>query len=211
MKYRLSFTGASLMLNESLKIAEAYHQLGNWDAVRQQALKDNVLQKGKEATIKREFRELKKRLEKLTGQQLEMLIETGPAGQRLLLFLGVCKLYPFVGDFVLEVLRNKVVTFEHIILESDYSRFFQMKEALHPELESISDSTRKKLRSRLFRMLGEAGLINNTKEKWITPPIVTRCLAEPLLEEDPALLKFWLVSDKDIKRLIKHHEENASE
>jgi hypothetical protein len=197
------------MLNESIKIAQAFEQLGSWEAVQDEILEQDILQKGKTATIRRTFRELKKRLEQLTPDQLDYLLDANTAGQRLLLFLGVCRLYPFIGEFTVEVLRNKVTMFEHQLLESDYQRYFQNKAALHDALEGSTELTQKKIRSRLFRILEEAGLINNIKEKWITPPMVTPGLARPLIEEDPNLLKYWLVSDLDIKNLIKQYDDAA--
>lgn len=197
------------MLNESIKIAQAFEQLGSWEAVQHEILEQDILQKGKTATIRRTFRELKKRLEQLTPDQLDYLLDANTAGQRLLLFLGVCRLYPFIGEFTVEVLRNKVTMFEHQLLESDYQRYFQNKAALHDGLEGSTELTQKKIRSRLFRILEEAGLINNIKEKWITLPMVTTGLARPLIEEDPSLLKYWLVSDLDIKNLIKQYDDAA--
>jgi hypothetical protein len=195
------------MTNESIKIAEAYSRIGDWERTQQYVLENDILQKGKEVTTKRVFRELKKRLEKLSPEQINLLLEENPANQRLVLLQGICKLYRFIGEFVIEVLRNKVLTFEQVILDSDYDRFFQMKAANHPELEELTENTKKKLRSRILRILTETGLINNVKDKWINPPLITAHLAGPVIQESPELLKFWLVSDKDIDRLIKqyHH------
>lgn len=199
-KYRLSFTGASLQLTKSAQLAELYLHHKDWAVVKQEVVKENLLQKNKAATITREFRELRKRLEKLTQAQLDYLVDASASEQRLLLFLGVCKLYSFIGDFVIEVLRRKVLTFEPILQESDYLWFYQMKTETHPELEDITESTQKKIRSRLFWILEEAGLINNVKDKWIIPPMVTNALAQPIITENSALLKYLLVSDTDIKR-----------
>ena len=100
-------------------------------------IQGNLLQKNKTATAAREFRELKKCLEKLTQQQLECLIEIDAADERLLFFPGGGKLYGFIDDFIVEVLKRKVLTFDPILMESDYSWFYQTKAEVHPELEAI--------------------------------------------------------------------------
>jgi hypothetical protein len=209
VKYKLSYTAASLMLNESLKIAELYDELRDWDSVLKTIIEENTLQKNKESTIKREFRELRERLEKLTPSQFETFLNSDASSQRLLLFLGICKLYKFIGDFVVEIIRNKALTFEYILTESDYIRFFDTKANQYSNLETITASTQYKLKSTLFLILQEVGLINNRKEKWITPPIITGRIADVVIEESPELLKFWLVSNLDMERMKKQSENAA--
>ena len=43
-RYRISFTSGSLYHRESVKLAELYLSLRDWDEVRTQALHDNLLQ-----------------------------------------------------------------------------------------------------------------------------------------------------------------------
>ena len=202
MQYRLSYTGASLMHNESMKLAECYAELKDWELVKKEVEENNLLQKNKISTIKRVFIELKGRLQKLTPLQFDFLLDSDSTSQRLMIFIGICKSYNFIGEFVVEVLRYKMMTFDNALLDSDYHRFYETKSITNEELENATEATQKKLRTQIFKILEEAGLINSTKDKWITPPMLTRSLINPIIKEDPNLLKFLLVSDLDIKRWI---------
>jgi hypothetical protein len=73
----------------------------------------------------------------------------------------VCKTYNFIRDFSTEVLHERFLTMQRFLTEEDYFAFYLHKLDEHPELEEITDSTRTKLRTQVFRMLREAGLINS--------------------------------------------------
>jgi Putative inner membrane protein (DUF1819) len=75
--YSFSFTGASALIAETLVIAEEYHRLKDWKAVEKLLSDNNLLNKVKQATFKRELREIKKRLTLLTTDQLHVLIHDG--------------------------------------------------------------------------------------------------------------------------------------
>ena len=59
IKYTFSFTGASVLIAETLAIAEEYNRLNDWRAVEKSLLDNNLLNKIKQATFKREFSEIK--------------------------------------------------------------------------------------------------------------------------------------------------------
>ena len=75
VKYIFSFTGASALIAETLVIAEEYDRLKDWKAVEKSLTDNNLLNKVKQATFKREFSEIKKRLSLLTEGQLQLMIQ----------------------------------------------------------------------------------------------------------------------------------------
>ena len=74
-KYIFSFTGASALIAETMVIAEEYDRLKDWKAVEKSLLNNNLLNKVKQSTFKREFSEIKKRLSLLTKNQLQLMIQ----------------------------------------------------------------------------------------------------------------------------------------
>lgn len=200
--YRLSFSGAALQVEESIKIAQLYADLKDWEAVQAEVVGENALQKNQLKTTVRSFYEVRTRLKEMTPLQLERLAEGTFTEQQQLLWVAVCKVYPFIGAFALEVLLNKIQAFEYIVHESDYTEFLEAQTLKEPKLQQVSDSTYQKLRSRLYRMMEEAGIVNNREERVITPPVVTTYVAEALIDEDPKLLRYLLVSDRDIRQFI---------
>lgn len=159
--YKLSFTAASLMLVESVKVAEVYLESRDWNATREILINNNLLQSRTVARTKRIIQELVLRLSILSEDQLTHLLEGDLEEQRLLLWFTACKYYKFIRDFSMEVLHEKFLTMQQYLSEDDYNAFLLRKMDLHPELEKITASTRTKLRTQVFRMLREAGLINS--------------------------------------------------
>ena len=199
-KYILSFTAASLRLNEMVKVALAAQDNGSSDLniVKESGV---VFGSVKNRTTDREFREIRKRLEKLTPEQKNILIHGDLNSQKQIAFLAVCKHYAFIMDFTIEVIRDKVLLFDYQLHESDYNSFINSKILLHPELEEFSESTRKKAKQVMYRILEQAGIINNAVEKTIQPQILQQEVINALVKEDPVLLKIFMMSDRDIKQL----------
>ena len=199
-KYILSFTAASLRLNEMVKVAKTAKEEVSSDlnVVKESGV---VFGSVKNRTTDREFREIRKRLEKLTPDQKNILINADLNSQKQIAFLAVCKHYTFIRDFTIEVIRDKVLVFDYQLHESDYNSFINSKILLHPELEEFSESTRKKAKQVMYRILEQAGIINNAVEKTIQPQILQQGVINALLKEDPVWLKIFMMSDKDIKQL----------
>lgn len=199
-KYILSFTAASLRLNEMVKVALAAQEddITDLSIVKESGV---VFGSVKNRTTDREFREIRKRLEKLTSDQKDILIHGDLNSQKQIAFLAVCKHYAFIRDFTIEVIRDKVLVFDYQLHESDYNSFINSKISLHPELEMFSESTRKKAKQVMYRILEQAGIINNAVEKTLQPQILQQEVINALLKEDPLWLKIFMMSDRDIKQL----------
>ena len=199
-KYILSFTAASLRLNEMVKVATAAldNAGGDLAMVKESGV---VFSSVKTRTSDREFREVRKRLETLTTDQTAILIRGDLISQKQIAFLSVCKRYTFIQDFAVDVIRDKVLVFDYQLNESDYKSFINSKLSLHPELEEFSESTLKKAKQVMFRILEQAGIINNPVDKQIQPQILQQDVINATVRDDPAWLKIFMMSDKDIKQL----------
>ena len=198
--YKLSFTAASLRLSEMVKVAKAAHESGitNLNVFRDSGV---VFSSVKDCTSDREFREIRQRLELLNPDQLDILIHGDLISQKQIAFLALCKHYAFIRDFVIEVIRDKMLLFDYRINESDFNSFIKNKMNQHPEIEEFSDSTMKKAKQVMFRILEQAGIINNTKDKLIQPQLLQPNVIKVILEDDRNLLKIFMISDRDIKDL----------
>ena len=72
--YNLSFTASSLRKQESLKLATLYLHYGDWDAVRDEVIKNNTLQQRTTSSTKRIYRELVSRLKHLSEEEMRYLV-----------------------------------------------------------------------------------------------------------------------------------------
>ena len=199
-KYILSFTAASLRLNEMVKVAKASHENDTSDfaIVKESGV---VFGSVKSRTTDREFREIRKRLEKLTKEQKYILIHGDLISKKQIAFLATCKHYAFIRDFTIEVIRDKVLVYDYQLHESDYKSFINSKVLLHPELEEFSETKQKKAKQVMFRILEQAGIINNAIEKTIQPQILQQEVINAIAQDDSVWLKIFMISDRDIQQL----------
>lgn len=196
-KYSMSFTSGTLLPRESLVVAELFAELAEWDAVRDRIVAENLLQMRTDNASRRITREVTSRLKTLTGDELSLLCEGSRDEQRLLLWLAVCKRYRFIYEFAEEVLREKFLRMDLILIHEEYDIFFNKKAEWHPEVERVAPSTQAKQRQVVFKMLREADLLGNNGR--IQPAILTPRLIETIQADDPALFAIYPVSEHDIK------------
>jgi hypothetical protein len=159
-RYLLSFTGASLSLSESIVIAEVYLQLEDWEAVERKVKSENLVKARTNRSIQRVYQELAPRLKALSDEQIRLLVESSVQEQKQILWYAVCKRYAFIREFATEVLHEKFLRFDYTLTDLDYDSFFNRKADWHPELDNLSETTRKKMKSRIFWMLREAEIIS---------------------------------------------------
>lgn len=199
--YSFAFTAASMKFHDFMRLANVVAEEG-MDIETEQPDPHLIMRRDNRRTNIREFRELLKRYRQMTPAQRRLLTEVDLPSQRQLAMVGICKLYAFVRDFVIEVVREKFLGLDYQLTEGDFRSFFNRKRDLHPELEEFSDSTTRKARQVTWRMLEQAGLIDNTKHRRILPQYVQPRVAEAIGADDPNLLKLFLFADHDIQALI---------
>lgn len=205
-KYSFSFTGANAVISETRIIAQEYVRLKNWEEVKTLIDNQNLLNKIKQATFEREFREIKKRLILLTNDQMNLLVEGSPDETKAMIFLSLLKLYLFLQDFVIEVVRNKYLLFDNTLSDVDYNKFFNSKAMTHKELNELSELTVKKVRQVVFRVLEQIDLITSLKDGLIIKPYLSPECIKVIIQDDAKLLFAFLMSDSEIKAHIKSYK-----
>ena len=202
-KYVFSFTGASALIAETLVIAEEYNRLKDWKAVEKSLLDNNLLNKVKHVTFKREFSEIKKRLSHLTNDQLQLMIQGSLDDSKAMILLSLVKAYSFFREFIVEVIRSKYLLFDTVVSEIDYNKFVNTKSLSHNELNAITEVTAKKVKQVIFKLLEQVGLITHTKNGIILKPILNSKVIDVIIDDDPALLNAFLFSNEEIKSLLQ--------
>jgi hypothetical protein len=192
-KYDFSFTASSLRLNEMLLVARAINDGVEIDYT-------NDLGGGKSSTGKRMLSEFKKRILHLTPAQFNVLLNSDLVTQKQLTLVSVCKSYSFIREFIVEVVREKVLVYDFQITDGDYISFYRRKFDLHEEMDSLTELTEKKIKQVTFKILEQAGLINDIKNRLIQPQIIDYKFMKALVQDNPNWLKVLLVSDTDIQR-----------
>ncbi len=194
--YKMSFTSGGLFFNESILFAELYNEIHDWQKTRGQVLTENLLQARTESSSKRRTREICSRLKLLTENQLQLFLSGSRQEQQYLLWIAVCKCYPFIREFMVEVVREKYLRMDLHLQPQDYEIFFEDKAEWHEELDQLRDSTRAKLKQVLFKTMREAEIIS--QDNMIIPGLLTEQLTKVLAADNPSWLAALPVSDMDI-------------
>jgi len=200
-EYIFSYTAATLMMNETDEVIKKYLVYRDWDRVRDIVIEENIMQKQSVSSRKRVFTELKRRIETLTPEQLSYVEEASSSDIRNLIFLSILKTYKFIFEFMTDIISRKVLMFDYKILNSDYESFFESKKNSIEALENITENTTYKLKQVLFRILEEAMIIDNTKNKNIVKPHISNEVAELIVKDNPVYLKAFLYTDYEIEKV----------
>lgn len=135
-------------------------------AIRQQAIEENVLAIRTDSANRRVVAETTKRLSALTVRELAYLAgpDSSASDREALMWIAMCRYYAIVGEFAVEVLKKHYLVGNLHLDFDDYARFIANKATWHPELETISEGTAKKLRSNLFKAMAEAHLFDKNSD-----------------------------------------------
>lgn len=174
-RYSMSFTTGSLFHRESVKVTELYLMSGDWIAVRDDVINQNILQARTLNALKRVCREVISRLKTLRDEELCFFIEANHQVQAHLLWIAVCRRYKFIAEFAVEVLRERYIALKTDVSFEDFNSFFNRKSEWNSAVDQIQPSTRNKLRQVLFRMLREADLLttnNKIKAAMLNPKLI---------------------------------------
>ncbi|MDM8537800.1 DUF1819 family protein, partial [Desulfobacterales bacterium HSG17] len=173
----------------------------NWPDVQDKILKSNLFQARTVSTLKRICNEVISRLKLLAPEQLEIINKSTAQDQTLMLWIAVCRRYDFIRDFAVEVIREKYLIMDYSLTQQDYTIFFNTKAHWHEELENLKDSTKKKLKQVLFKMLREAEIIS--RQNIIIPSILSKSIARALFNDKSGIYMVLPISDNDFKERAK--------
>ena len=158
-RYALSFTSGVLLAREAVIAAPIFLEVRDWGLVRDQLRSENLLQARTASSGFRLAREVAQRLAVLTDSELELLRDASPSERGHLMWVAACRRYAFIGDFAEDVVRERFLLLTPNLGYDDFDSFVRGKALWHPELVEVKVSTLQKLRSTVFRMLAEAGLL----------------------------------------------------
>jgi hypothetical protein len=158
-RYSMAFTTGGVFLSVSVKLAELYLCLRDWNSVRNKAIADNLTQSRTQNTLKKVCAESLSRLKTLSQDELELFVNGTHQEQAYLFWLALCRRYRFIADFAVETLRERFLERKADLTYVDYVAFVNRKSEWHPELDKISPSTKAKIRQVVFKALREADLI----------------------------------------------------
>ena len=159
--YTIGSTAAAFLFRDSILLAQLYLEHRDWDKVKNSVMQDNLLQIRTLTAQKRIYSEAYTRVKQLSLEALEILVFGTRDEQCQIIWYAICMKYDFVREFALEVLAEKVKRHEYEITIADFNLYYNTKAELYDKLASISESSRKKLQTNLFRMLVSSGITDS--------------------------------------------------
>lgn len=189
LRYALSFTTGTLLSREAALLAPLYVQHRNWETVRRLALDSNLLQVRTHSTGIRLVRETVKRLSVLTDDEVALVTEVTASERSHLMWAAACRRYELIGEFAEEVLRERFLLLAPTLDHHDFDSFVRSKALWHDEVAEIKESTLRKLRSNVFRMLKEAALMSGGGR--IMPAVLSERISVALGSHTPSDLRFF--------------------
>lgn len=194
-KYTLSFTTGGLFVAESAMVAGIYLSNRDWPITERKLLDDNAFQARTASSANRICREVCSRLKTLDAEELSILLSGSSKEQRQILWIAVCRRYALIRDFAVHVLRESYLSRQNTIQLKDFDAFVHRLAETHEELQSIAESTKKKLRQVLFRMLKEAELVEGNT---ISPVLLTPRITHVIRAGNPEEIAIFPVFESDV-------------
>ena len=159
--YKMSFTSGGLYLNESVELSESYLKTKDWEKTIALAQAEGLTSLPKEKSKRRMLREIVNRLETLSDDELQFLVEDEDRQeQSLLIWISVCRAYRLVREFALEVVQDRYLGFQLELPSESFDLLFEQKAEWDDALASSSAATRVRLRQVVFKIMREAGIIS---------------------------------------------------
>lgn len=167
IRYRLSFGTGNAYINESNLILKKYLENKDWKETEKYSIENNILQTNSLSSAKRIFREISLRLKSLSNEEQEFFIISNYLDQSILIWIAICRTYKFIGDFATMIISEKFNSYQIELDYNDFNYFYEQQKVLYKELNSLKDSTRKKLRQVIFKIMKDLNIVSKKKE--ITP------------------------------------------
>lgn len=175
-RYKLSFTTGALLVREAGVAAPLYLDARDWSAVRSMLDEENLLQTRTDSSRRRLGREVVQRLAGLTDTEVELFVDAAATERGHLMWLAACRVYDLIGEFAEEVVRERFLLMTPTLTTDEFDSFIRAKALWHGEVAGLADSTLRRLRSNLFLMLREAGLLSEAGD------IISTVLSERVVD-----------------------------
>jgi len=197
--YIMSFSSGGLSLRESLIATNAFLSSNDWDQARKLVIQENLLQSRMVSSAKRLLSEIIPRLQLFSERELHLFRSSTDQDQRHLLWLAICRRHGFIADFYNQVVHDRYLSLKETVGNDEFNIFWNQKAMEHPELERISDLTREKLRTVVFKMMREVGLI--TKDNHINTVLLSPLVQNNILMNAPQELAWFTTIDDKGRRI----------
>lgn len=172
-KYSSGIAAESFWFVEFRQIIQLRYDSKSWDDIKDLCINDNLLGVTKEYRAKRIYGNLKRRIDALDEELIDIFINADVPTQKIINIFSMAKINRLFFEFLYELYREKIILGVMELEDSDINIFLKNKQDQHEDISKWTDVTMKRLRSTYINFLRDAGLLTVIdKQKAITPPIL---------------------------------------
>lgn len=179
MKYA-AITGENFYYSEMKNVCEFLYKNGYKieETDFRQKLKDNdILDCKSESNFKKKYQTINKRIKTITdGLMKKIITENIENGKFINLYLILC-IERFIAEFMDEVVREKFINFDYILVESDFRNYLKHKEEQSEIVNNWTESGKEKMLVKIKNFLSEGGFIKKQKDG-------SYKISKPLIDEE---------------------------
>ena len=177
IKYSTAFTAGALLTRETEAFISAINNIDDF-LEGNEIIDFNVIPVNAESSKKRLKHEIEKRLFALNNENLINKFSISDINCKdLILFYSICKCYPIIKHFMLEIVLNKWQNLDFELEIFDFKNFLYRKMDFHPELEKITEKSIYKCGQVVIKMLVDLGMLNKNKIQkiQISNSVISEC------------------------------------
>ena len=172
MKKQNDLLTGSLMVRESRHLARLIRSGASKDLWDQAIIRDNILQKPTEATAARVARGLRRRLEPLDGGLLEAIENGDDELVRQTTLCAVLLQSPILLTFFEDVVANATLYKQAKLELYQWDDHVRENAALDPSILNWSETSLKKARQIVVRILWESGFLSDTRTRRLQKVVI---------------------------------------
>ena len=188
-----------LSRQDSLRAIKQFLVCSDWEKLTTIALEENLMQKNSVATAGRTFREIKRRLKKMSYQEMVYFLDAPLEEQNLLIWLTICRNYQIAYDFLESVIKERYEESRDEVTLRDFDSFMQEQSLWHEEINLLSEQSYLVVRKTVMRWFRELGVLS--KDYKLEEPVISSSFFRFLQRECPDDIKFLPISRKTLRRL----------
>ena len=185
----------SICLYEVSLIIDLYLQYRDWAKVKEEVMKDNLMQRKKATTCAKMLCELRGRISELSIEEMRIFQTANSLERTAIIWLSICRHYPLVSDFWASVIIPKIESSGSPLSRVEVIWFVQEAHSVM-ENANFSDKSREVMGETMVRIFRDAGMIDSKGN--VSPISLTRSFVHQLTALNPTSLNALPVDTRSL-------------
>ena len=164
-QYSAKLTGAAFLYNETKIIAQYVYNGESIKELRKRNIDENLIQYKSKAAILRVNTPIFERISVFNEAMLNEFVNGDVIISKMLLIYSIMKTDKLVKDFITQVYQDKILMMKDYIEQIEINNWFE-KIYVKSNLESVSESTKNKLKQVMMKIMVDSGLVSKEDEKY---------------------------------------------